>query len=287
MKKLSIIIVTYNSVKHIYDCLKSIFQYNDIGDALEIVIVDNHSKEQSQMFIAIKEEYRNRVILVDSGKNGGYGFGNNIGVRHCSSDFFIVMNPDVRLVSPIFKNLIEEFENSQIGMIGVDFVDGSSAYYYKRGCGTTLSSLFSKYYLKYEKYDPKRMFLSGSFLVFRKSAFIEADMFDENIFMYSEEADIINRMLLKGYQVRWCPNIKVQHLAHGRQYNMFLDKIRLQSGRYYDLKYGIDSEKVFRTTQTVLRIKIIVANLINNKEKANYFKQMLSTLQLFHEEGWK
>ena len=285
--KISIIIVTYNSSKHIYDCLESVFLYNDIGDALEVIVVDNHSQEQEQMFSIINEKYGDRVILVDSGKNGGYGYGNNIGVKCVTSDFFIVMNPDVRLVVPIFGNLIGKFENSRIGMIGVDFVDGSFPYYLKRGYATVINSLFVKYYIKYKKYNPEKMFLSGSFLAFRKSAFIESGAFDDNIFMYTEEADITNRLLSKGYEVVWYPDIKVQHLAHGRQYNAFLDKVRLQSGRYYELKYGVDSEKVFKTTQTVLRIKIVVAKLINNKAKADYFKQMLTTLQAFRKNGWR
>ena len=40
-KRVSVIIVTYNSEKHIYDCLSSIYRYNDIGDLLEVIIVDN------------------------------------------------------------------------------------------------------------------------------------------------------------------------------------------------------------------------------------------------------
>ena len=42
-KRVSVIIVTYNSEKHIYDCLSSIYRYNDIGDLLEVIIVDNNS----------------------------------------------------------------------------------------------------------------------------------------------------------------------------------------------------------------------------------------------------
>ena len=40
---LSLIILTYNSEKDIYDCLKSVYQYNDIGEALEVIVVDNNS----------------------------------------------------------------------------------------------------------------------------------------------------------------------------------------------------------------------------------------------------
>lgn len=287
MKELSIIIVTYNSSKHIYNCLESVFKYNDIGDALEIIVVDNHSHEQEQMFSVISEKYGDRVILVDSGKNGGYGFGNNVGVKYGTSDLLLVMNPDVRLISPIFNRLMRKFENSNLGMIGVNFDNGTNPYYFKREYTTILNSLFIKYYLNRKRFDSKRMFLSGSFLVFRKSAFMEVGWFDENIFMYSEEADIANRMLSKGYDIVWCPEIKVQHLAHGRQYNQFLDNIRLRSGRYYEQKYGVDSEKVFRINQIVLRIKIIIAKLICNNSKEKYFKQMLSSLQAFRNNGWK
>jgi len=40
-KKLSIVIVTYNSNKVIKECLESIEKHNDIGKSLEVIIVDN------------------------------------------------------------------------------------------------------------------------------------------------------------------------------------------------------------------------------------------------------
>jgi GT2 family glycosyltransferase len=49
-KLISIIIVTYNSEEHIYNCLKSIFKYNDIKDALEVIVVDNCSLNSDKMF---------------------------------------------------------------------------------------------------------------------------------------------------------------------------------------------------------------------------------------------
>ena len=49
-KQLSIIIVTYNSEKLIFECLDSIYKYNDIGDSLEVIIVDNCSNDQEKVF---------------------------------------------------------------------------------------------------------------------------------------------------------------------------------------------------------------------------------------------
>ena len=102
-KKISIIIVTYNSELHIYDCLDSIFKYNDIGDDLEIIIVDNMSNNVDQMFTSIKEKYASTVKLVKNHINGGYGQGNNVGIRLAKSDIIMIMNPDVRLLQPVFN----------------------------------------------------------------------------------------------------------------------------------------------------------------------------------------
>ena len=55
MKKLSVIIVTYNSVRHIYDCLESVFQFNDLGNELEVIVVDNHSEQQEEMFGGLRK----------------------------------------------------------------------------------------------------------------------------------------------------------------------------------------------------------------------------------------
>ena len=57
MKRLSIVIVTYNSEKDIYDCLKSIWNNCDIPkDQLEICIVDN-SLESDSMFRKLEYLY--------------------------------------------------------------------------------------------------------------------------------------------------------------------------------------------------------------------------------------
>ena len=282
MKKLSIIIVTYNSFHLIFDCLDSVFKYNDIGDGLEVIIVDNDSSQCTEMFNKIESIYGNRVKLIKSDKNGGYGYGNNIGIRASQADKVVVMNPDVRFVSPILSSVIEVLSSGNVGMIGVDFVDGSSPYYFKRGHSSLFRSLFAKYFIWRRKYDANEMFMSGSFFAFDKQAFYKAGMFDENLFMYSEEADITNRMLSKGYEVIWCPNIKVLHLAHGRDFNPVLDRIRLESGDYYEKKYGVDSEKTYRLSVQELTIKYWVAKFICQEEKANKFSLMLDSLKTFY-----
>ena len=73
MKKLSIIIVTYNSEKDIYDCLDSIYSHCDIPiKELEVIIVDNNSTDCDTMFNKLKTLWGEDIILIKNSSNGGY-----------------------------------------------------------------------------------------------------------------------------------------------------------------------------------------------------------------------
>lgn len=80
MKKLGIIIVTYNSEKDIYDCIGSIKKWADIPqDEIELIIVDNNSAGCDTMFERLKTMW-DGIVLIKNSTNGGYGQGNNIGI---------------------------------------------------------------------------------------------------------------------------------------------------------------------------------------------------------------
>ena len=71
--KLSIIIVTYNSEKDIYDCLQSLYRYNDLPqDELEVIVVDNQSRDYEAMRACLGKDYP-AVRVVQNTHNGGYG----------------------------------------------------------------------------------------------------------------------------------------------------------------------------------------------------------------------
>ena len=116
MKKLSLIILTYNSEKDIYDCLYSVYKYNDIGDYLEIIVVDNNSDNYIQMQKNIMTQYPD-VQIIANHKNGGYGQGNNLGIRAASAPIVSIMNPDVRLIMPFSNNSLMFYHTQKISCV--------------------------------------------------------------------------------------------------------------------------------------------------------------------------
>lgn len=279
-KQLSIIIVTYNSERLIFDCLDSIFRNNDISEELEVIIVDNCSTHVDAMFSKIQLEYQGRVVLIKSPVNGGYGHGNNQGAKAATSSRLIMMNPDVRMVSPLFKKIIRQLDsNPTIAMYGVQFVDGSNHLYFKPEHSNLFNLIFGLQLLKFGCYRKDEVFFSGSFLIFDKDSFVAAGMFDENIFMYHEEADISNRLQSMGKQSVLTKDLTVLHLMHGRQVNYNLLRIGSESRSYYFKKYHADLDKYYKNLVLIYKVKYWLARLIGNKLKSEEFKAWIRMCQ--------
>ena len=188
-KAVSVVIVTFNSENLIMDCLDSIFKYNDISDDLEVVLVDNCSKNYLSMFGSIEEKYGNKVVLINNKVNGGYGQGNNLGVEVAKAPIILIMNPDVRLVKPIFKRILSLFERRNIAIAGMQQYESllkrSQSFLMLR---EDLCSLFLyAVYTKINKFNEKYFCISGACFAVRKSVFTKVGMFDEQMFLYGEE----------------------------------------------------------------------------------------------------
>lgn len=197
MKRLSIIIVTYNSEKDIFDCLKAVFKHNDIGDELEVIVVDNASAGFEAMRKEIEDAYGEKVVVVSNSKNGGYGQGNNVGIRLSSSDKFLIMNPDVRIIMPMFSKIVKTLNDESVALCGFTSMENeslrNSSFYYTHTTSAFRKVFFRKK-LQTDDFQYKRMFLSGACFAMKKDIFEKIGMFDENIFLYGEENDIHIRL---------------------------------------------------------------------------------------------
>ena len=90
----------------------------------EIIIVDNASNDGSFEKLSAKAQDWPRVRVVQSGHNGGFGAGNNVGLRMGLSDgsmpdYFYVLNSDAFPDAGSIRALLEYLEkNPQVGFAG-------------------------------------------------------------------------------------------------------------------------------------------------------------------------
>ncbi|MFW5886135.1 MAG: glycosyltransferase family 2 protein [Bacteroidota bacterium] len=288
MKKISVIIVTYNSADLIIDCIDSILKYNDIGsENIEIIVVDNSSQVESRkIFQLLNQDYGSKVKFLNNETNLGYGHGNNIGIKASSGNLICVMNPDIRLIEPLFSDVIKQFEKREkLGMIGYRQRGGRNISFYIKPefFIPLLNSVLIRVANKLNLFLPKYFFLSGAFLFIDKTKFKEIGMFDKNIFLYSEEADISQRFQMEGYLIKFSGKHKYLHLVGNR--TVFKENIinnKLISSKYYFKKYNRNWKNYVLKKKIEIIFKIIFYRLINNK---NALSKYLKIKNLFYKKA--
>lgn len=261
MKKVSIVIVTYRSEKDIYDCLAALFEWADIPrDELEVIVVDNNSPEAEPMFRGIRERYGDEIILINNSTNGGYGQGNNVGIRRASAPIVMIMNPDVRLNSHVFGTALAAFDRDpNVGIYGMtqmvtatrksgtSFNTTHMTNGYLRILLTTLSNRFNWFV-------PSLMYVSGACFFIRRDSFSRAGLFDENIFMYGEEDDIWCRMRRIGQKTVFDPSATYIHLTEQRQTTAAYERKMFEAVAFVNRKNGFSVLRSLREERRYLRV---------------------------------
>lgn len=101
---LSVIIPVYNVEPYLHRCIDSVIA-QDMGDEIELLLVDDGSKDASG---AICDEYASKYnwIHVFHISNGGVGNARNYGVEHVQGEYFTFIDSDDFLDPGIYKEVL-------------------------------------------------------------------------------------------------------------------------------------------------------------------------------------
>ena len=294
MKKISIIIVTYNSEKDIYDCINSIIENSDIPLAeIELVVVDNNSTDSDTMFNKLKTLWGEDIILIKNSRNGGYGQGNNVGIRRCSAPVVLIMNPDVRLVCPIFKKAIDRFsKDKNMCMLGMKqwltleepSTNSFTCTYRMNGY---LSTILSALCTRLDFYIAKYMHFSGSCFFINKAMFEAVGLFDESVFLYGEEDDIHYRLMnrFKDCKMIYDKRLRYLHLTKERKPDIRYEKTLIDVAVIQNQKKGYNEHKTLKNRLRCINLQILRERLrIMLGKKDQTLLDMLEKLKLYIKE---
>ena len=230
MKKLTIIIVSYNVRQYIDQCLQSVEKAMQGIDA-EIMVVDNKSQDDTVAYIG---EHYPRVRVIESGDNLGFARANNMGIRQSESEYVLLLNPDTVVAEKTLHEVLQFMEaHDTVGAVGVQMLnaDGTKAMESRRGRPTPLVSFykmcgladlfprsrtFGRYYMSWLSWnEPAEIeVVSGAFFFVRRKALEQVGLLDEDYFMYGEDIDLSCRLLNAGWHcatsassIRQCSSI--------------------------------------------------------------------------------
>ncbi|WP_283428474.1 glycosyltransferase family 2 protein [Fibrobacter sp. UWB10] len=191
-------ILNYNDAPTTIGLVESIKDYALLD---YIVIVDNCSTDDSWEQL---QNYKNdKVHVIQTPRNGGYGAGNNFGLRYSSdilnADYSIIANPDVQFDEDCVENFLQTLqEDSSVAVVSARQSNSPDCAW--KNCSTLqyilATSLFFEVWLKIRFY-PKKYFkgkdfvpvfaVPGSMLMVDLKKMLKYGMYDEEFFLYYEE----------------------------------------------------------------------------------------------------
>ena len=109
MKKILVIIVTYNALRWIDRCLESLYRSSI---PVDIFIVDNNSSDGTVSYIRDKYAI---LQLIENKKNLGFGKANNLGLKYAidnNYDYVYLLNQDAWVFNTTIEKLISIHEQN-------------------------------------------------------------------------------------------------------------------------------------------------------------------------------
>ena len=262
--KTSIILVNYNTSEMTRQCIRSI--YAQVREPMEIIVVDNASRDNSVRDIAAEFE---DVQVIEAGGNIGFGSANNLGVRTATGEYIFLLNSDTILRNDPLPYFIEALqENEQTGVVGAYLTDqdgkpslsGGRTYsiqkYLSLGMRAYLHLVGSKHQ---HPSHPQVDYVIGADMFMRKSLFEATDGFDERIFMYFEDVELCDRITRSGYKNRLVKGPEIVHLEKAEGQNMFV-KIHNMASLMYCMqkKYPRWQFRLFQLTFFLLKLPLMI-----------------------------
>lgn len=179
------------------------------------------------------------IHIINEAYGLGFGKNNNYVFDYClkylgmnEHDYFIVLNPDVKIELKTLKNLIKvmDAENSRLASINLYKNSEMTIFDNSVRKFPSVIDFFSSFVFKKNsvKYDKEMLsvptnveWAAGSFLAFKVSHYALLNGFSDKYFMYCEDIDICYRSHLYNVPVRYYPEIKAIHFAKHANRSIF------------------------------------------------------------------
>lgn len=244
--EISVIIVTWNCVKLVSDCLNSL--YKNAGDiAYEILVIDNASADDT--LVLLEHEFPNVQVIANK-ENVGFAKANNQGMALANAPLLCLLNPDTLIQQPDTLLRIKQKmdTNPTIGTAGCRLTYPDGRHQVGDAGGMPTISSVAAHALFISHLFPAKIhglfihegsitppygqvaWVCGACTIIRREVFQQTGGFDESYFLYGEDVEWGSRMTAAGIFVAYFPDISIVHLQGGTQKGKKLPSTRWIDG---------------------------------------------------------
>ncbi len=292
----TILIVTWNSMNYLYDCLQSLSRQTFKN--FSIIIIDNGSSDGTVEYV--RKNYP-AVSILQNFRNMGFSYANNQGIKLAKSPYVLALNPDIIINDDFLEQIVQcakkhpnagsvcgklfKLSSSQIdpeisgkGLrtpIKSDVLDAAGLILLKsrkalnRGEGDKDNDNYQK--------EIQVFGASGCCALYRKNALQDVmlfnEYFDEDFFTYKEDVDLAWRLRLYGWESWYTP------LAVGYHYRGFSSSKEKTTKKIIESRQKVS--KAIRSLSFINHHLMIVKNELLPLFFINFFPIFFYELRVF------
>lgn len=222
MAPITLSIVSHGHGRIVENLLNDLIQ---VAEVERIVLTHNIPEPDT----GISTSLQSRITQVTNTRPKGFGANHNAAFQYCDTDYYCVVNPDVRLLDNPFPALLEAAADPDVAMVAPMAVDESNS---KQDTARHYLSLHkilmrkirarkNDYEFEFGDAPVRPEWVSGMFMLFKTDAYKAVNGFDESYFMYCEDTDICGRIWKEKRAVVLNPKARVVHVAQRASHNSF------------------------------------------------------------------
>lgn len=235
--KVHAVLLNWRTPAMTLDALEAlVLSLEGIGDSWAITLVDNDSQDGSEEALreAVAERGDDRITVVQSGYNGGFGSGNNVGLRRALKsddppEYLYILNSDAFPQERALRHLVDHLDaNPSVGIVGsyIYGVDGEphcTAFRFpsiqSELEGSLRLGVISRALgdfvvpMGIPEHTTQVDWLAGASMMFRREVLEQIGLFDESFFLYFEETDLCHRAAEAGWKTVYVRESEVAHVG--------------------------------------------------------------------------
>ncbi|RKT00011.1 glycosyltransferase family 2 protein [Flavobacterium sp. 123] len=285
MKRIYTIIVTYNGMKWIEECLNSIL---NSSIPVFIIVVDNYSTDGTIKFI--KENF-SKIILLQQNENLGFGKANNIGISYAlkhNADFVFLLNQDAFVDKNTIEKLIKvSFNKPEFGILSPIQLDYSGKllenYFFKFMADDSSRTFYSDFVINNELkeiYDIN--FIQAAAWLLPTSTIKKIGGFDPLFYHYGEDDNYCQRARFHQIKIGVVPKAFIRHDSHKPKImeidlfseNYFSTFLREIYHKYGDINRQFGQVEVKKELEKYYKLFFLCVLKFNFKKASGYLKQI-------------